>query len=72
MGKFHETIPEEIIEWIPKQNVFWVASAPLSASGHVNVSPKGGKLFGILDERTFWYCDLTGSGECQFSLFFEW
>ena len=67
MGKFYETIPEEIIPWILQQNVFWVASAPLAASGHVNLSPKGGKGFGVLDERSFWYCDLTGSG--WFSLF---
>nr|POE85377.1 pyridoxamine 5'-phosphate oxidase family protein usto [Quercus suber] len=30
--------------------------------GHVNVSPKGGKDFGIIDEKTFWYLDLSGSG----------
>ena len=30
--------------------------------GHVNVSPKGGAYFGVLDEKTFWYMDLTGSG----------
>lgn len=42
--------------------MFWVASAPLAGSGHVNISPKGGDYFGVLDERTFWYMDLTGSG----------
>ena len=47
---------------IPEQKVVYIASAPLSASGHVNVSPKGGQYFGIVDERTFWYMDLTGSG----------
>lgn len=62
MGKFYETVPEHIAEWTSQQNVFWVASAPLSSSGHVNVSPKGGKEFGLLDEKTFWYGDLTGSG----------
>ncbi|KAK5156124.1 hypothetical protein LTS14_005011 [Recurvomyces mirabilis] len=62
MGVFYETIPETLIDWIRAQNVFWVATAPLSGSGHVNVSPKGGKYFGVLDERTFWYLDLSGSG----------
>lgn len=62
MGVFYETIPKSLIPWILEQKVFWVATAPLSASGHVNVSPKGGSYFGILDEKTFWYMDLTGSG----------
>ena len=62
MGEFHETIPRSLIEWVAKQKVFWVATAPLLAAGHVNLSPKGGQYFGVLDERTFWYMDLTGSG----------
>lgn len=41
MGKFYEEIPDNLLEWIPKQEVFWVATAPLSGDGHVNVSPKG-------------------------------
>lgn len=44
------------------QKLLFVATAPLSGSGHVNVSPKGGEYFGIIDEKTFWYMDLTGSG----------
>lgn len=62
MGKFYETVPENIADWVKDQRVFWVATAPLSSSGHVNVSPKGGKEFGLLDDRTFWYADLSGSG----------
>lgn len=62
MGKFYETIPDSLRPWILQQKVFWIASAPLSAEGHVNVSPKGGAYFGVLDEKTFWYMDLTGSG----------
>ncbi len=62
MGAFYETIPESLISWIRQQKVFWVATAPLSSSGHVNVSPKGGQYFGVIDEKTFWYHDLTGSG----------
>ena len=62
MGEFHESIPEHVIEWILAQKVFWVATAPLSAQGHVNLSPKGGQYFGVIDERTFWYMELTGSG----------
>lgn len=62
MAVFYEVIPKSLIEWILQQKVFWVATAPLSNSGHVNVSPKGGQYFGIIDEKTFWYMDLTGSG----------
>lgn len=39
MGAFYETIPESMIEWIRQQKMFFVATAPLSADGHVNVSP---------------------------------
>lgn len=62
MGAFYETIPQPLFQWILQQKMFWVTTAPLSASGHVNISPKGGAYFGVLDERTFWYMDLTGSG----------
>jgi hypothetical protein len=62
MGVFYETIPKSLISWILEQKVIWIASAPLSAHGHVNVSPKGGQYFGIVNPSTFWYIDLTGSG----------
>ncbi|KAL1880783.1 hypothetical protein VTK73DRAFT_5168 [Phialemonium thermophilum] len=62
MGVFYEAIPDSLRDWIQKQKMFWVATAPLSGSGHVNVSPKGGDYFGVLDARTFWYLELTGSG----------
>ena len=65
MGVYYETIPNSAVAWIHAQKAWWVATAPLSGNGHVNVSPKGGesgKFFGVLDERTFWYMDLSGSG----------
>jgi hypothetical protein len=55
-------ISPELREWIDAQHMFFVATAPLAADGHVNVSPKGGDTFRILDERTVAYLDLTGSG----------
>lgn len=64
MGQFFEEIPDNLIAWIQKQRVFWVASAPLDADGHVNVSPKGVEgTFHIKDSNTVWYEDLTGSGK---------
>jgi len=62
MGVFYETIPDRLKKWCLTQKLFWVATAPLAGDGHVNVSPKGGEYFGIIDEKTFWYHDLTGSG----------
>ncbi|KAH7330631.1 hypothetical protein B0J17DRAFT_678903 [Rhizoctonia solani] len=63
MGKFYDTIPDELIPWIEEQKCFWVATAPLSGKGHVNISPKGlVGTFKIIDHKTFFYQDLTGSG----------
>ncbi|KAF2715856.1 hypothetical protein K431DRAFT_205060, partial [Polychaeton citri CBS 116435] len=62
MGKFFDSIPDNQVDWILAQKMFWVATAPLSGAGHVNVSPKGGPYFGVLDNHTFWYLELTGSG----------
>ena len=45
-----------------QQHVFFVATAPLSAEGHVNSSPKGGDCFRILGPMSVAYSDLTGSG----------
>ncbi|KAK4158218.1 hypothetical protein C8A00DRAFT_28722 [Chaetomidium leptoderma] len=71
MGQFFETIPEYLMKWILEQKMFWVATSPLSASGHVNVSPKGGLYFGLLDDKTFWYMDLSGSGTETISHLYE-
>ncbi|EGN94293.1 hypothetical protein SERLA73DRAFT_188095 [Serpula lacrymans var. lacrymans S7.3] len=63
MGNFYDEIPENTIEWIKKQQMFWVASAPLTGSGHVNVSPKATpNCFHIINPRKVYYEDLTGSG----------
>ncbi|KAG6887520.1 hypothetical protein C0995_014658 [Termitomyces sp. Mi166 len=41
MGKFYNSIPDFLIPWIEKQKIFWVATAPLTGDGLINVSPKG-------------------------------
>lgn len=71
MGVYYQAIPKSQIEWIKNQKTFWVATAPLAAEGHVNVSPKGGPYFGIIDEKKFWYMDLTGSGNETISHLYE-
>jgi hypothetical protein len=63
MAKYWECLQPEHIAWIVAQKLFWVATSPLSPDGHVNVSPKGvAGTFHVLNERTVWYEDLTGSG----------
>ncbi|MDX6668183.1 MAG: hypothetical protein QOK04_1563 [Solirubrobacteraceae bacterium] len=63
MGREYDTIDQHWREWIARQPLFFVATAPLSGDGHVNVSPKGpGGTLCVLDERTVAYLDVTGSG----------
>ena len=62
MGKVFETIDEKISEWISRQKMFFVATAPLSGDGLINCSPKGLDTFRILDGTTVAYLDYTGSG----------
>ncbi|SHN43489.1 pyridoxamine 5'-phosphate oxidase family protein [Cryptosporangium aurantiacum] len=62
MGKLYERIDERLRTFIGAQPVFFVATAPLSGDGHVNLSPKGrsGSL-AVLDEQTVAYLDFGGS-----------
>lgn len=63
MGKIYEAITPRLQEFIEAQHVFFVATAPLSADGRVNVSPKGiDGTFAVVDERTVAYLDITASG----------
>jgi hypothetical protein len=62
VGKLYEGITPELIAWVGQQHLFFVATAPLSADGHVNCSPKGLDTLRILDARHVAYLDLTGSG----------
>ena len=56
-------IDDRLAGWLERQPVFFVATAPLGADGHVNVSPKGARgTFRVLDRDTVAYLDLTGSG----------
>ncbi|MFI4876390.1 MAG: pyridoxamine 5'-phosphate oxidase family protein [Blastopirellula sp. JB062] len=62
MGKIYESIDDRVAQFIRRQKLFFVATAPLSADGWINLSPKGLDSFRILDEKTVAYLDLTGSG----------
>lgn len=62
MGKLTNEITEDLRSFIEAQPVFFVATAPLAADGHINVSPKGLDTFRVLGPRRVAYLDLTGSG----------
>lgn len=62
MAKTHPGIDERLRAFIEAQRMFFVASAPLEADGHVNLSPKGLDTFRILGPHRVAYLDLTGSG----------
>ncbi|MFI2609790.1 pyridoxamine 5'-phosphate oxidase family protein [Kitasatospora sp. NPDC018619] len=62
MGKQYESIDGRLRAFIERQPVYFVATAPLAADGHVNLSPKGrsGTLV-VIDELTLAYLDFGGS-----------
>jgi hypothetical protein len=63
VAKVFERIDEHLREWIGRQRLYFVGSAPLAAEGHVNVSPKGPiDTLRVLDEGTVAYLDMVGSG----------
>ncbi|MAU10175.1 MAG: pyridoxamine 5'-phosphate oxidase [Anaerolineaceae bacterium] len=62
MAKFFESLSEQHQDFIRAQKIFFVATAPLAAEGHVNLSPKGHDCMRILGPNMVAYLDLTGSG----------
>jgi hypothetical protein len=61
--KVHQRIDGRLREFIVSQPMFFVATAPSGAQGHVNVSPKGMTgTFAVLDELRVAYLDFHGSG----------
>ena len=62
MGKLHDSIKPAHKEFIEKQHIFFVATAPLSSDGRVNLSPKGLDCFRVLSDDTVAYMDLISSG----------
>src|SRR5262245_40790355 len=62
MGRTYTSIDDGLQQFITQQHVFFVATAPLAAGGHVNVSPKGLDAFRLIDSTTVAYLDYVGSG----------
>lgn len=62
MGKFNNTIQTSHKEFIEKQNLFFVSTAPLSENGRINLSPKGLDCFRVISDNIVAYMDLISSG----------
>jgi Pyridoxamine 5'-phosphate oxidase len=62
MAKVFDSITDDLQRFIQAQQLFFVATAPLTADGHVNLSPKGFNSFRILSPHRVAYLDVTGSG----------
>jgi hypothetical protein len=62
VAKVHAMITDELQKFIARQHMFFVSTAPLSADGHVNVSPKGLDCFRVLSPQGVAYMDMVGSG----------
>lgn len=61
MGRKYETITDPVAAFITAQPMFFVATAPLSKDGHVNLSPKGADTLRVTGPNTIVYADLVGS-----------
>ena len=63
MGRVYDTIDHATKQWLTKQPMFFVATAPNDLDSHLNVSPKGAAgAFRVLGPNTVAYVDLVGSG----------
>ncbi len=62
MGKVYGRLDDKLVEFIGRQHVFFVGTAPDAPDGHLNISPKGLDTFRILGPNSVAYLDLTGSG----------
>jgi hypothetical protein len=62
MAKVFDSLTDDLQRFIEAQQIFFVATAPLAADGHVNLSPKGLNSFRVLSPNQVAYLDVTGSG----------
>ena len=62
MGKEYTEIGDRLQDWIGKQHMFFVSTAPSAADGLINCSPKGLDCLRVLGPRQIAYVDTGGSG----------
>ncbi|MCL1127911.1 pyridoxamine 5'-phosphate oxidase family protein [Shewanella surugensis] len=60
MGKQFNALQPQHMDFIKQQKIFFVGTA--ASSGRVNISPKGGDSFRIINENQVIWQNLTGSG----------
>jgi hypothetical protein len=60
MANFFEQLDQNLVSFIGKQPMFFVATA--AGQGRINLSPKGLDSLRVLNEKTVAYLDITGSG----------
>jgi predicted pyridoxine 5'-phosphate oxidase superfamily flavin-nucleotide-binding protein len=63
VGRVYAVIDNATRQWLTRQPMFFVATAPNDPDGHVNLSPKGAAgAFRVLGPTKVAYVDLVGSG----------
>lgn len=62
MGQSYDRLEQKHIDFIARQKMFFVATAPRADEGRVNVSPKGYDSLRVVDETGLEWVDLGGSG----------
>ena len=62
MAAWYDHIDDERREFIERQHIFFVATAPSDPDGFPNVSPKGRSLLRVLGPNLVGYTDYPGSG----------
>lgn len=62
MGKTYDAIDDRMVEFIGRQHLFFVGTAPNDPTGRLNISPKGHDTLRVLGPNRVAYLDLTGSG----------
>jgi hypothetical protein len=63
VGRVYDVIDNATKQWLTKQPMFFVATAPDDPNGHLNLSPKGAAgAFRVLGPTRVAYVDLVGSG----------
>ena len=62
MATVFDDIDPALATWISAQPIWFLATAPLAADGHVIVSPRGHDTFSVLGPRQVGSVDYPGSG----------
>jgi hypothetical protein len=63
VSKVYDRIDDRLRAFIERQPMFFVATAPLSPDGHVNISPRGvAGTSCVVEDLRFAWLDLSGSG----------